>query len=598
MLSNKASRIFLPVALTMALVISMALVLSGFLYRTAQQEWQGAARTQINNISRIFAYWIDLELHTINGVAASFYTFPEVEQEELQALTLYHRMFSQSNKILSVGTIDENAEGDLEVLYVSQDSPWVYKGMKLSEHPAALSAVDNLLIETDQLLVGPVVADERGNAVSYVASLAPSDNLGGLLLMVLPLSDMLNGLKRLYFLDGMALELSSATEIDESESIVINRQPSGNVAYEYQQRIFHSDVDWILDWKIYDNYRGGINTSAANITLYLGVLLALLFGIIVYVLRTQATKIKETVERQTKELHEKNDSLVKAQQELVQSEKMASLGNLVAGVAHELNTPLGVSYTGITLLLQNFNELEQKFLANKLSKSSFEALLKAIKESAGLVEGNISRSVDLISNFKMVAVDQSSDRRREFLLTQSVNEIITTLNHKLKQKNISVEIDIEPSLTLDSYPGSMIQVLSNLILNSIIHGYESLPSGVITISAVKRGKKVVLTYQDDGKGIPKDKLDKVFNPFYTTKLGQGGSGLGLNIVYNLVHKGLGGKILLDSDIGQGVTFTITLPLVAPQQEVEDEPETLEATNAQSAQADKISSDSNTAQIKE
>ena len=567
---TQRSRLWFPIVMTFCVVMALSAVLSGALYQVAKAEWREAAKSQVDGISRIFAYWIDLEVSTINSVSAAFYAFPGVDQTQLQELTRYSGIIFQNYESRSVGTVFENNEGDLEVLFVSRDTPWVYKGMRLSEHPEALMTVDNLLIETDQFTIGPIVASSDGDAISYVASLAPSEKLGGLLLTALPLSEMLTGLSQVYFTDGLQLTLSASNEIspDHPQSVTVAQSPGSDIGFQYQQRIFHSDVDWYLDWTIYSNYQGGVNRSASNIILYAGTSLAFLLSLIVYVLRSQTAKIKLTVDRQTKELKEKNESLVKAQEELVQAEKMASLGNLVAGVAHELNTPLGISYTGVSLLRENLKSLNVKFADNKLSKKDLETFLQGIGESSELIENNIARSVELIGNFKMVAVDQSSDRRRQFKLAQTVTEIAGTLNHKLSRQQVELILDVPETIILDSFPGAIVQVMSNLILNSLIHGYEGNAGKPIHLSAKLNGDKVKLIYQDQGKGIAKENLDKVFNPFYTTKLGQGGSGLGLNIVYNLVHVSLGGKITLQSELGSGVIFTIDIPVQAPNNEVE------------------------------
>lgn len=567
-----SKQVWYPVIVTFCLVIAMTLLFSASLYQSAKSDWRKSALSQVDGISRIFTYWIDIEVGYINSISASFYTFPEVKYRQLSDFMLYSRMFSQSQNLISVGTVGENKQGKLEILYASQDTPWIYKGMLLDDRPSALNTVDNLLLDTGQLLLGPIVKLGNDDAVVYVASLAPSDNLGGILLTYLPLSDMLQGLRQVYLPEGVSLGVTSLTDVAPSDEVVVSNSIKKSPSLSYTQRIFHSNVDWVLQWHIHPNYKGGINGSAAQITLYGGGLLAIVLSIIVYVLKSQANQIREKVERQTKELKDQNDALIKTQQELVQAEKMASLGSLVAGVAHELNTPLGISLTGISLLREKLKELQSSFNQNKLSKSKLAGAIDSFEESSTLIETSISRSVELISNFKMVAVDQTSDRRRQFFLAQSVNEIVGTLNHKLNQSHVTLVLDVDESISLDSYPGSLVQILSNLILNSLIHGFAGKDSGEISLQAQLSQNVVTLTYRDNGKGIAEKHLDKVFNPFYTTSLGQGGSGLGLNIVYNLVHNALGGKISLSSDEGQGVCFVLELPLVAPQNHPESEGE--------------------------
>lgn len=561
MFRNK--RTWFPVAMTFSIVISITFVVSAVLLQSAKSEWRSSALSQVDGISRLFTYWIDIEIGYIKSVSATFYTFSEVRPQQLTDFMRYSKMFSQSQNLIAVGAVGENIQGKLEILHASQDTYWVYKGMILEQRPSALLTVDSLLLETGQVSIGPIVKNSETQAVAYIASLAPSDNLGGVILTYLPLSDMLKGLQQVYLPAGVSLTFTSLSDIAQSDRITVSNEAQGEPELTYHQRIFHSNVDWVMEWQIHENYRGGVNRSAPQIALYAGGLLAIVLSIIVYVVKSQAEQIQAKVNRQTRELQEQNDALIKTQQELVQAEKMASLGSLVAGVAHELNTPLGVSLTGVSLLREKLTELQGLFNNNKLSKSKLESAIASFDESSRLIETSTARSVELISNFKMVAVDQTSDRRRQFTLAQTINEIAGTLNHKMTQANVSFRADVDNSIVLDSFPGSLVQILSNLILNSIIHGFANRGNGEITVHAKVAQEHVILTYRDNGKGIPEQHIDKVFNPFYTTSLGQGGSGLGLNIVYNLVHNTLGGKISLSSELGEGVCFVLELPLTAP-----------------------------------
>lgn len=563
MVAFKRVRLCFPVVVIFSLALSIALILSAVLQRSAQMEWRKSALAQVDSISRIFTYWIDIEVGYINAITASYYTFPKVKSTQLADFMRYSRLFSQSQNLISIGTVDENYQGKLEVTYANKDTDWVFQGMVLENKMTALKTVDSLLLDTGHLILGPIVKSNESDAVVYVASLAPSEDAGGILLTYLPLSDMLKGLNQVYLPEGVALRVTSLTDIDRSDHIAVSNKAEGKPLLEYTQRIFHSNVDWVLEWQIYPNFEGGVNNSAAKVTLYLGILLALVLSLIVYVLRNQTDQIRNKVDRQTKELQLKNEHLVRTQQDLVQSEKMASLGSLVAGVAHELNTPLGISLTGISLVQEQINDLKSDFEQNKLTKSKLTDAMSGLDKSSQLVATSVSRSVELIGNFKMVAVDQTSDRRRKFSLAQSVHEIGATLNHKLSQQNVTLEMNLDDNIVLDSFPGSFIQIFSNLIINSLIHGFTDKSEGTITIEAEVIGQDVVITYKDNGKGIDEAHINKVFNPFYTTKLGQGGSGLGLNIVYNLVHKALGGKINLSSQLGEGVCFVISLPLIAP-----------------------------------
>ncbi|QDL56130.1 GAF domain-containing sensor histidine kinase [Rhodoferax aquaticus] len=258
------------------------------------------------------------------------------------------------------------------------------------------------------------------------------------------------------------------------------------------------------------------------------------------------------------------ENLSTAQAELVRTAKMSALGSLVAGVAHELNTPLGISL----LVASGIEEQTHAFSAEMqkgLTRSALNAFVLSTQESADVLMRSLRRAADLVSSFKQVAVDQTSEKRRQFSLQDTVAELLRTLGPSIRSSTHTVDSEIEPQLQLESYPGALGQVLTNLIMNTFRHAFEGRTQGAVHIHAKPYGhNKVELTVRDNGHGIPAAHLDRVFDPFFTTKLGQGGSGLGLNIVFNLVQDVLGGTIQVESLEGQGTCFTLVLPLVAPK----------------------------------
>lgn len=272
---------------------------------------------------------------------------------------------------------------------------------------------------------------------------------------------------------------------------------------------------------------------------------------------------QELVRRNTL-LSDALENLSTAQAELVRTAKMSALGSLVAGVAHELNTPLGISL----LVASGIEEQTQTFSAEMhkgLTRSALHAFVTSTQESAEVLLRSLRRAADLVSSFKQVAVDQTSEKRRQFILDNTVSEILRTLGPSIRNSTHTVEIAIDSQLQLESYPGALGQVLTNLIMNTFRHAFEGLSNGHVHIQAKPFGQnKVEIEVRDNGHGIPAAHLDRVFDPFFTTKLGQGGSGLGLNIVFNLVHDVLGGTIRVESTQGQGTCFVLVLPLVAPK----------------------------------
>lgn len=276
-------------------------------------------------------------------------------------------------------------------------------------------------------------------------------------------------------------------------------------------------------------------------------------------------RLEAKVSERTAALAKANEELKQAMKQLVQTEKLASLGSLVAGVAHELNTPLGNVLTVATALRDRANDFVAEVESGKgLRRSTVHTFVDSSLEATQLIERSAQRAADMISNFKQVAVDQTSTRRREFHLAEVVEEILTTLRPSLRRAAHCIEVDVPGGIVLDSFPGPLEQVISNLVLNSLLHGFENRQNGTIRITAASSNNTVRIDYADDGHGMSTSVAQQAFDPFFTTKLGRGGSGLGLYIVYNLVTAVLGGTVSLTSKPDKGVAFEIVLPLVAPR----------------------------------
>lgn len=262
-------------------------------------------------------------------------------------------------------------------------------------------------------------------------------------------------------------------------------------------------------------------------------------------------------------------TLKQAQASLITSEKMASLGALVAGIAHELNTPIGNSLLTATALSDMVADFERKLADGGIRRSALDMHLQDAKTACAIIASSLGRAADLITSFKQVAVDQTSDQRRSFALAGLLHDTLATYAAQLRRANCEVKVDVPEALTLESYPGSVGQVLSNLINNAMLHAFEGRAHGKITITARETGDgTAVLRFQDNGVGMSSRILHQVFDPFFTTKMGQGGSGLGMNIVYNIVSGVLKGKIEIESAPDKGTLITITLPLRVPVQEEE------------------------------
>ncbi|WP_397534551.1 PAS domain S-box protein [Roseateles sp.] len=284
-------------------------------------------------------------------------------------------------------------------------------------------------------------------------------------------------------------------------------------------------------------------------------------------------QLEQRVEQRTADLQSANQELSRtlidlrlAQKHLVMSEKLAALGALVAGVAHELNTPIGNSLTVASTLEDRVQQLARQ-AEQGMRRSTLTQFLSDAAQSTEILLRNLDRASDLVMSFKQVAVDQTSSQRRQFQLADLVGEILLTLSPSLRKSGCRVLQHIDPALRLDSYPGPLGQALTNLINNAMLHGFAEGLAGTITIAAQALDAQTLrLSVSDDGCGIRPDDLNHVFEPFFTTRLGTGGSGLGLHITHNIVTSVLGGQIELSSTLGAGSSFTLSLPLQAPQNE--------------------------------
>ena len=231
------------------------------------------------------------------------------------------------------------------------------------------------------------------------------------------------------------------------------------------------------------------------------------------------------------------------------------------GVLISWATPVGISVTAASFLQERIKDFQSKIDEKQLSRSYLTELIHTLDESTSLLQNNLRRASDLISSFKQVAVDQSSQAHYQFNVADNLHQVVVSLGHKLKKSQTEVEIQCDPKLTVLSYPGSFAQIYSNLILNSIRHGFEDWDKPKkIEIQIEHAGNELVIDYRDNGRGIDPKILPRIFDPFVTSKRGQGGSGLGTHIIYNLVVQLMKGRISCDSEIGLGAHFQIRLPL--------------------------------------
>ncbi len=285
-------------------------------------------------------------------------------------------------------------------------------------------------------------------------------------------------------------------------------------------------------------------------------------------LQTLNSRLEEEVNQRTVALKSANNELIQTleklhqfQRQIVENEKMASLGDMVAGVAHEVNTPIGLGITASTMMLDRLAVIDQQFKDKTLKASAMERFINESRENLNIIYRNLDRAAQLISSFKQVAVDQTSEEAREVNVKQLIEETLMSMRPRLKKVTHTINIDCPETLNVMCKAGPLNQILINLIMNSLIHAFETVENGKIDVIArLTDDQKLKIIYKDNGSGIPTGIRKRIFDPFVTTKRGQGGSGLGMHLVFNLVTQALNGNIKLESEEGNGVEFTLTFPV--------------------------------------
>jgi len=270
-------------------------------------------------------------------------------------------------------------------------------------------------------------------------------------------------------------------------------------------------------------------------------------------------RYQEDLEKANLELKASLETLENTQKRLIQSAKMAALGELVAGVAHEINTPIGVGVTAASYLDARTREFTKHYESGELKRSELENYLHMVEEVASSILINMERAAELISSFKQVAADQSSETKRVFNLKEYIHEILLSLRPRYKNTTHVIDVECEENIELNSFPGAFSQILNNLIMNSLVHGFRNMENGKISMQITRANGNIVFIYKDNGTGMNREQREKLFDPFYTTMRGKGGTGLGMSIAFNLVTQTLKGHIDCRSTEGEGVCFTMTFP---------------------------------------
>jgi len=335
----------------------------------------------------------------------------------------------------------------------------------------------------------------------------------------------------------MAKRIDSNKNILEQQQFEINQQ---------EQKLKQKNVESAQDKAVIDQQQFYLLLMTA-----LTFIVLLFFSLVVWLF----IKNKKT----TQKLSHTLSNLQEMQEQLIQSEKLASLGKLTAGVAHEINTPLGIVVTSTSLALDKTLEIKGKFDSGSLSKSAMSSYFSAMEHAAQLNTSSLERVIELLNNFKQVAADQVVGEVRSIKLADYIDEIMQSLSAELHKYRVDYHYLGKEDITIKTIPGALAQIITNLVTNSLKHGFDGRNSGNISINVEQENDHVLFTYQDDGVGMKQEVLQNIFEPFFTTKRNSGGTGLGMNIVHNIITQKLQGQIKIISEQGEGSSFIINLP---------------------------------------
>lgn len=277
-------------------------------------------------------------------------------------------------------------------------------------------------------------------------------------------------------------------------------------------------------------------------------------------LKFQVNRRTEALKKANSDLVESIESLHYAQRQLIDQEKMAALGSLVAGFSHEVNSPLGIIATLSTNMMLNLQQTKALLDENKLSKQALVQFLTDADENMAIIDRSVQNAIELIRNLKTISVDQMTENREVFDLCDYMGKIKSNMKYECRKRQVALEIICTGDMLIDSYPGAFTQIFTNLIMNSLIHGYGEKSGGNILIQIDRLGDQLSIVYKDDGSGMPQETVDRIYEAFFTTKKEAGSTGLGMNIVNTIVHKKLSGDIQCASTQGIGTTFTMRLPI--------------------------------------
>jgi signal transduction histidine kinase len=533
---------------------------------SAYRTWQASAIADAERLSSELRYRVQREQEPLVAASVLYFGSNVVTFDELQAASAQLVRMSSEQYSLAFAFITPDNAGAYELVYGIGTSE-LLRTAENTPLDARLYDSVALALEDPTSLVTGALFHADGKSLLPITIAVPNGSLRGALLYLIDFSALLQDVSDELNSDRMHLTIIHPETPDEPHGLTdpLNFTDEFRYNIELDLGVFV----WDLVWQFRQDYGQPVNYLPAYIVFLCGIIFSSLAALYVKILLQQKQKIQILVD-------EKSAKLDNAQEQMIQQGKLAALGGMVAGISHELNTPIGNGLMGASILDARTKEIKHSFDSQQLTQSELSDYLNTAVDSSKIVEQNLRRAANLISSFKQVAVDQTSSRRRHFNVSVVLNEMKTTLQPQLKHTPHVLIIECPENLPMQSYPGPLGQVLTNLVMNSLKHALSPSKRGIMKISVTQHSStKISIRYTDNGIGIDKAIAGQIFDPFFTTQLGQGGSGLGLHIVWSLVSEVLGGDISLENTESvsgqelsepqryQGAHFLINLPVVAP-----------------------------------
>lgn len=554
-----------------ARLASMALLVTGLLVtmlidrddqRAQLALWRTQAIAEAERVGAELRYRVLRERASLVAVATLYSGSAEVTREELVEAVEVVRRSRGSARVPLVAWLS-SAEGTWTVGQSSGSEVLLREGAELRAPEALLRTLQLAREGTPELQIGELFEHE-GRSLLALAVTAPNRGQPGVLLELIDFDELLSHAGQGLLQRGMHLRIlhPRAPGVDHARQAPL----ASKAEAQHQQQIDMGAYPWTLDWT-FDRDFSGSTPARPRLGLWLaGIVVSLSLAYAFFKALDQKRRVEIEVRKQRAELEATYAELHAAVQSLAAQERMAALGRLVAGVAHELGTPIGNALLAATTVDARSRETLDELKRGQLRMSALVDQLEASGDAARLVEQNLERASELLHSFKQVAVDRASERRREFDLKTTLEEIAASLSPQLRGTPHRLTLEVPAGIRLHSYPGPLGQIVSNLVMNSLKHGFADGRAGHIRISAeTLPGQRVRIVHRDDGIGIGEAMRGRVFEPFFTTRLGSGGSGLGLHIVLNLARDALGGDIRCEP-AEHGACFLLELPLQAPRAE--------------------------------